>query len=524
MTTSMEPARDSTTPGSRRRNPVRPAILLSASLVTSAVVLTACTFGPDFGADGSAAEPRTPTSFDQPLPIPPLADSAVVDGVRVFSLTAQEGEMQFKPGMTTPTWGYNGAFLGPTLRAERGEQVAVEVTNELSETTTVHWHGMHLPAAMDGGPHQPIAPGERWRPTWRMDQPAATLWYHPHPHGETEEHVMRGLAGMFIVDDEASAGLGLPNRYGVDDIPVVVQDRKFRSDGGFEFDSEGNEIGLLGDTVLTNGAWGAVLDVTTELVRLRILNGSTARTYDFAFDDGRDFSLVATDGGLLEAPHPTDHVRLSPGERAEIVVAVEPGTETMLRSLPPDLGDVLVPFAFGGTDEFDVLRLRAADSLDPSPPIAETFTAIDRLAENDARSIRTFELQNRELNGRRMSMDRIDEVITVDSTEIWEVTNLDLFPHNFHVHDVQFQVLDIDGEAPPPELAGRKDTVYLEPRRIYRLIMRFEDYVDDETPYMIHCHLLLHEDEGLMSQFVVSRKQPSREAGDLGTGGDHGAH
>ncbi|MDF2574942.1 MAG: copper oxidase [Agromyces sp.] len=196
----------------------------------------------------------------------------------------------------------------------------------------------------------------------------------------------------------------------------------------------------------------------------------------------------------------------------------------MLRSLPPDLGDVAVPFAFGGTDEFDVLRLRAAASLEPSQPIAEPFTEIERHAERDARTVRTFELQNREINGRRMSMDRIDEVVRVDSTEIWEVTNLDLFPHNFHVHDVQFQMLDIDGEAPPPELAGRKDTVYLEPRRVYRLIMRFEDYVDDETPYMIHCHLLLHEDEGLMSQFVVSRQEPSRAARDLDAGGAHRDH
>src|SRR5690606_35301324 len=144
----------------------------------------------------------------------------------------------------------------------------------------------------------------------------------PHPHGATEEHVLRGLAGMFIVDDETSGGLGLPARYGVDDIPVVVQDRAFRSNGEFELDGEGNEIGLLGDTVLTNGVWGAVLDVTTELVRLRILNGSSARTYDFAFDDARELSLVATDGGLLDAAHRTDHVRLSPGERAEIVVAM----------------------------------------------------------------------------------------------------------------------------------------------------------------------------------------------------------
>lgn len=499
-----------------------PAILFGAVLATAAVTFTACAFDSGFGQNTSVFTPKHPPAFETPLPIPPLAESEVVDGVRVFSLAAQEGQMQFLEGMTTPTWGFNGDYLGPTLRAQRGEEVAVEVTNSLSETTTVHWHGMHLPAAMDGGPHQPIEPGGRWRPEWRVDQPAATLWYHPHPHGDTEEHVLRGLSGMFILDDEHSQSFGLPMEYGVDDIPVIVQDKKFRSDGDFQFDSQGNEVGLLGNVVLTNGTWGVVLDVSTELVRLRILNGSSARTYDFAFDDQRDFSLVGTDGGLLEAPHVTDHVRLSPGERAEIVVAVAPGTETMLRSLPPDLGNVAVPSAYGALDEFDVLLLRAADQLRPSPPLEDRFGDIARFTESDADNTRTFEVQNREINGRRMDMNRIDEVMQVDSTELWEVTNRDLFPHNWHVHDVQFQVLDIDGEAPGPELLGWKDTIYLEPRRVYWIMMRFEDYVDDDKPYMIHCHLLLHEDEGLMSQFVVSRDEPSRNVEPADPNGGHG--
>ncbi|MFD5215367.1 multicopper oxidase family protein [Microbacterium sp. NPDC058345] len=502
---------------------IGPGILLGATVLGVATTFTACAFESDFRSDSTVFAPKSPPSFDTPLPIPPLAESEVVDGVRIFSLTAEEGASEFVDGVTTTTWGYNGDYLGPTLRAKRGERVAVDVTNDLAETTTVHWHGMHLPAAMDGGPHQPIEAGGSWRPQWRIDQPAATLWYHPHPHGETEEHVIRGLAGMFILDDETSGSLGLPTRYGVDDIPVIVQDKRLRSDGQFELDSQGNEIGLLGDMVLVNGTWGAALDVTTELVRLRILNGSSARTYDFALDDGRDFALVATDGGLLERPFSTDHVRLSPGERAEMVVAMQPGEETMLRSLPPDLGDVAAPFAFGGNAEFDVLLLRAADALEPSAPLAGQFAEIERFAEADADNTRTFDVQNREINGLRMDMDRIDEVMQVGSTELWNVTNRDLFPHNWHVHDVQFQVLDIDGDAPPAELSGWKDTIYLEPRRRYRIMMRFEDYVDDEKPYMIHCHLLLHEDEGLMSQFVVSTDPPGRNSGqDAGSSDGHG--
>lgn len=510
-------------PSPRRRNLTGPVALLGATLLSAAAVITACTMGPGL-TDSSVLVPKVPPAFDTLLPIPPLADSTVVDGTRVFSLTADEGQREFMPGVTTPTWGFNGDYLGPTLRATRGEKVAVEVTNKLSETTTVHWHGMHLPAAMDGGPHQPIEPDAAWRASWRIDQPAATLWYHPHPHGDTEEHVLRGLAGMFILDDEQTGAYGLPQQYGVDDIPLIVQDKKFTADGDFQVDSQGNEVGLLGNVVLTNGAWGAVFNATTDLVRLRMLNGSSARTYDFAFDDNRDFALVGTDGGLLEAPYFTDHLRLSPGERAEVVVRVQPGTETMLRSVPPDLGNVAVPAAYGGADAFDVLLVRASQTLQPSAPIADRFASIERFTEADTEYERTFDVQNREINGLRMDMNRIDEVMQVDSTELWNVTNRDLFPHNWHVHDVQFQVLDIDGTPPPPELLGWKDTIYLEPRRQYRIMMRFEDYADDEKPYMIHCHLLLHEDEGLMSQFVVSDDKASRNTEPAGGGSGHGSH
>ena len=477
---------------------------VGAVALVAALLAGGCVPGGQAGSAGSLSAVQTPASFDTPLPIPPLAPSTVVGGVRVFTLTAQEGTSELVPGIQTPTWGYSGDVLGPTLRATRGEQVAVEVRNTLDEATTVHWHGMHLPARMDGGPHQSVDPGTTWRPTWTVDQPAATLWYHPHPHGRTEEHVYRGLAGMFLVDDPEPSGL--PDQYGVDDVPVIVQDKRLDADGRLVLESNGNEVGLLGSTVLTNGVAGAVQEVTTERVRLRLLNGSTARVYDFAFDDDRAFVHVATDGGLLPDPYETDHVRLSPGERAEIVVALDAGAETMLVSRAPDLGDVAAPFAFGGTDAFPVLRLRAAERLNPSPPVPERFevAAADTVSARDAAVTRSFEVQDRSINGRTMDMDRIDEVVRLGDTEIWEVTNRDLFPHNWHVHDVQFEVLDLDGSPPPPELRGRKDTIYLEPRRTYRLVMRFEDYADPRTPYMIHCHLLLHEDEGLMAQFVVT--------------------
>ncbi|WP_129785123.1 multicopper oxidase family protein [Promicromonospora panici] len=477
---------------------------------------------------GCALIPGSVTSVDEPeftneLAIPPLAPSRVVDGTRVFSLTAQDGVTEFRPGVETETWGFDGSYLGPTLRAGRGERVTVEVTNDLGEPTSVHWHGMHLPPAMDGGPHQEVEPGATWRPTWEIDQPAATLWYHPHPHGATEEHVYRGLAGMFLLDDDASRAADLPQNYGVDDVPVIVQDKVLDEDGQLELSDDGSEPGTLGDVVMTNGTIGAYQEVTTERVRLRLLNGSTARTFQLGFPD-REMDLVATDGGLLDAPVRLDHVRLAPGERAEVIVRMQPGETTRLHSFEADLGGVVVPFAMGANDAFDVLELRAADELAPSPEPAwqsSAHAARDALHEDDAAVTRTFELDDRKINGRSMDMGRIDEVVDEGSTEIWEVRSIVPMPHSFHVHDVQFRILSIDGDGPPPELAGPKDTVYLEPNRTYRLLMRFDDYTNPDVPYMFHCHMLLHEDEGMMGQFVVV--EPGQEAGTPPSRGHGGA-
>lgn len=447
----------------------------------------------------------TEHDFVNELSIPPLADSTVEDGVRTFRLTAGTGTTEF-PGIgDAETWGYNGSFLGPTLRAERGERVAFEIDNKLPEATSVHWHGMHLPAAMDGGPHQTIEQGETWRPNWTIDQPASTLWYHPHPHGETEKHVYLGLAGMFILDDDASLAADLPSEYGVDDLPIIVQDKEFDRAGQLVLDDNGSEPGMLGDTVMVNGTVGAYREVTTERVRLRLLNGSTARTYTFEMPD-RSMTMIASDGGFLDAPLEMEKLRLAPGERAEVIVEFDPGETVRLHSSKTDLGGIAVPATSGGNDEFDVLEFRASDSLTPSPepswPEAQDAAA-DELHQNEASVTRDFVLNTREINGEEMDMNRIDEVVYIGDTEVWEVRSTQPIPHSFHIHDVQFRVLSIGGQPPPPELAGPKDTIYLNPNLTYRLLVRFEDYADPNMPYMYHCHMLLHEDEGMMGQFVV---------------------
>ncbi|TFV84390.1 copper oxidase [Microbacterium sp. dk485] len=509
-----------TTPSKNQRRGTGRCLGVLSALVLTAGALSAC----DATARAPVVDTAGQVEFTNPLAIPPLDRGTVAsDGVREFALLADEGTTEFTPGVRTTTWGFNGSYLGPTLAATIGEPVRVRVDNELAVPTTVHWHGMHLPAEMDGGPHQVIDPSQTWSPSWTIDQEPTTLWYHPHVHGETEEHVEMGLAGMFLLEPPDPGRFGLPHSYGVDDIPVIVQDKQFTDAGQFTLSTRGF-VGSLGDTVLVNGTAAPYLDVTTERVKLRVLNASSARTYRFAFDDGRSFDLVGTDGGLLEAPHRTGEVQLSPGERAEIVVQVEAGEQPVLRSSTPDLGmpDAVAELN-GGADTLDVLQLRAASVLEPSQPLADRFADIPRLDESDAGQERQFEMDGLQINGQSMQMHTVNEVVEVDTVEVWAVRNRMQFAHSFHVHDVQFHVLTVDGEPPPPELAGWKDTIYTRPGVQYRLIMRFEDYTDPDTPYMYHCHFLTHEDAGMMGQFTVVEDASTAPSTIRTEGADHGA-
>jgi FtsP/CotA-like multicopper oxidase with cupredoxin domain len=217
-----------------------------------------------------------------------------------------------------------------------------------------------------------------------------------------------------------------------------------------------------------------------------------------------------------------DRVTLSPGERAEVVVAMRPGEDVVLRSYPPDVGGGLFGRFNGGGDRFDVLQLRAADELAASPRLPDVLAPAPDLGVEDAGVDRRFELSGRSVNDRKMDMSRVDETVELGSTEVWEVHNRDGLQHSFHVHDVQFQVLSLDGVDPEPEYAGWKDTILLRPGATARIAMRFSDYADADTPYMYHCHLLMHEDRGMMGQFVVVEPGgPGGPAGSQGPGVGH---
>ncbi|MFE4424679.1 multicopper oxidase family protein [Streptomyces sp. NPDC056817] len=509
---------------SRRPDSPEPPTRRRVLLATGGIAVTA---GIGWGSNWLVAYNRYERSnvgklgFHNRLRIPELLDPAVSgDGTRRYELELTPGTSEFLPGKKTATWGINGPYLAPTLRVRDGDRVALTIGNGLPDATTLHWHGMHLPSAMDGGPHQMIAKGQVWRPRWTVHQPAATLWYHPHPHGSTGSHVYRGIAGMIIVDDAVSIRSGLPSTYGVDDIPLVLQDKNFHDDGSLDFSESTlsdtvagvDSLGLLGDTILVNGTHDPHFEVTTERVRLRLLNGSNARVYELGFPGDKTFHLVATENGLLKRPRALTRLRLAPGERAEVVVMFTAGEKAVLRSLPPDLKVGFPTHRFaGGDDTFDLLELRAAPSLKPSPPLPTRIDGApaDITLPAEPRT-RRLKFVGTRINGKSMDMNRVDEVVPAGATEIWEVERGDGNVHAFHLHGATFNVLKVDGEEPPAFMRGPKDTVYLPGTGTVRLAVRFDTLTDERIPYMYHCHVLRHEDDGMMGQFLVV--EPGREA------------
>lgn len=469
----------------RSRPPTRRGFLGLASAGAAALLLPSC------GTGGTASAPTRPWKPRNPLRIP--NELRPRDGE--FALAVRRGTTEILPGTRTRTWGVNGTFLGPTLRMRTGDAVRMAVTNHLPETTSMHWHGMLLPAAMDGGPHQPIEPHRTWRPAWTVENPASTLWYHPHPHDGTAKHVFLGVAGMIIVDDGTSSGAaGLPHDYGVDDIPCILQDRTIEDNGDMPFDTEPT-FGQMGTDMLVNGTMDAYVELTRRTARFRLLNASNARLYHLGFADGRAFTLVGTDQGLVRDPVRLTRLSLGPAERAEIVVEFEPGERARLTTAG---GDARIDR--GG---FSILEVRVAASAEPGAAPPKRLDGPPPVAAPAGATVRKFRLQGHDkINGKEMDMARIDQVVPAGAVEIWEIENT-VYAHNFHIHGCEFTVLDRDGKPPETWEAGRKDTVHLPEKTRVRVAARFGRYADPGSPYMYHCHILRHEDSGMMGQFVT---------------------
>jgi bilirubin oxidase len=440
-----------------------------------------------------------------------------------FNLIIEDTFSQLTVGNQTITAGINGKIWGPTLFFNKGDTVHMNVLNKLNEATTLHWHGFHLPAVMDGGPHQMIPAGTTWQPYWKVTNNAATYWYHPHLHEMTEEQITKGIGGLIIVRDEIESALTLPRTYGVDDIPLVLTDRDFNTQQQFT-------VVPYGDSMMTNGTLRAQYSVPGQMVRFRILNGAIERSYNIGFSDNRNFSIICSDGGLLNAPVSLNRYLLHAGERVEILVdfSGQTGQSFDLKAFNATLANAIPggenfpngPFAnYLGKKDFTLLHVNVGpQTQNPVTSIPTVLTNNVLLNAADADITRVLTISDSTgvtnppilgpnafiINHKLFDIDYDEYQVPLGNTEIWEIRSTSGFGHPFHIHDVEFNILSINGAAPPAAQAGWKDVVFIPRQQTVKFIARFEDYADALHPFMYHCHIALHEDEGMMGQFVVT--------------------
>jgi FtsP/CotA-like multicopper oxidase with cupredoxin domain len=469
-----------------------------------------------------------------------------------IALTAAPDEISLFPGNPTGVWSFRGkvlkgdnkhlinlerSYLGPIIRVNRGQKIRIRFTNDIPDETIVHWHGLHVPAVMDGHPRFVIPQGETYIYEFEVRNRAGTYWYHPHPHGRTGPQVYGGMAGLFIVSDDEEAAAELPsNEY---DIPLVIQDRTFDKDNQLVYLS-GHRMeqmtGFLGDWIMVNGMLDFTLPLSTCAHRLRLLNGSNSRIYKLAWKDGRPLTIIGTDGGLLERPVYRRYAFLSPGERLEIWADFSDspvGFETSIISLPFDAGGMgggrmgrgmMMGGRMGQNQSlpngagFTIFKIKITKQVKKNQTLPQMLSEIRPLPQDEAVNFfrpRQFYLTMRHMqwsiNGRVFQMEDVadDEIVQLGSKEIWEFNNsgggmmgMMNMPHPIHLHGKQFRVIERVGVMHEGYVdEGWKDTVLLMPGERIRILVDFDDY---PGLFLYHCHNLEHEDMGMMRNYFVS--------------------
>ncbi len=494
--------------------------------------------------------------FVNPLPIPPLIESTRTD----YHLNVIVTEHNFNPNGSDSlntmirTFAFEDAanpgtttILGPSIAWQFGDSLAPQVSNMLPERTTCHWHGAHVPAYADGGPHQIIQPGQTWAPQFEVMDESATMWYHPHAMDITYDHVQMGLSGMIYVEDPIGKDSALtaihdlvPHEYGINDFPLIFQTKRFILDSTGTIIIK-SQLGYKDNyTYLVNGIKDPFLEVPHGMVRFRVLNGDGKFTYNFGISDAPDFNpigfeMIATDAGYMDSSYTKDELFMAPGERTEWLFdfsAYDPGDTLYVYNkisglAPGMIGDSTT------TEGYAVDRnlLRFIVGTDPAPPSPiDSFPINLQPLENPPLSAvsnhRTktfrrdkFMIDGQELNlfnidGQLMNLMVVNDVILVDSTELWTLDNTTNIAHPFHIHDIHFWVTEIidangvslDKASYPEYFAGPKDNVMVLPNWKLSFITTFADFgteVRFDSCYMMHCHILPHEDRGMMGQFVV---------------------
>ncbi|QBD79704.1 Bilirubin oxidase [Ktedonosporobacter rubrisoli] len=509
--------------------------------------------------------------FTQPLRTPgPQGLLGALNATQPVELQARITSAEIFTGKHTTFWAYQAtqdqqSWLNPIFKVQRGQLFTANFTNQLPEATTIHWHGLHLDWHMDGHPRWAVEPGASFHYQFPVNNRGATYWYHPHAHHRTAWQTYHGLASCFIVEDEDTRRLAqsLDLTFGTTDLPLILQDRRFDESGQllYPIDQESQDMGVEGDTILVNLTPRPVLEVSTRIYRLRILNGSNARIYRLALQRARDetllpYWLIGTDGGLLEQPHVATEVFLSPGERVELLLDFSPfalNEEIFLISLPFDpmhnemamgsmeeshtmqhLGDeghamphhhMGAPGLPGG-QQFPLLRLvikqqekvlsAAPSQLSVIQPIP-LQSATTRQIEISVASGGENQPMRWLINGHSYELDEYPIEVKKGTTEIWQIHNNEQsMPHPMHLHGFQFQVIDRSGS--PEQIQrlavdsmgrtstdlGWKDTVLVWPGETVRIATQFAHPFPADQVYMFHCHILEHEDTGMMLNYRIS--------------------
>ena len=525
---------------------------------------TACiTGGGTWQGDGTTCEslscPIVLTPYVDPLPIPAVATpvSGSPGQAATYNISMVETEQRLHSQLPlTRVWAYSdgvhtAATPGPILVARTGQPVTVNWINDLRDLATgqlrtshylavdtaqdemgmtcihgaenvaktvVHLHGGNVPAEYDGYPESTMLPGDAPQTfVYPNTQQAGPIWFHDHALGITRLNVYMGLAGVYLIRDPVEDALNLPS----DEVPLAIQDRRFNADGSLQYPALWQEH-FFGDKAIVNGKVWPFLDVKRGKYRLHVLNGSTSRTYSLSLVPPTGllaFTVIGTDGGLLEAPVPgVGLLTIGPGERYEVVVdfaGYAPGTEILLQN------SAGAPFPNGAVDLTRVMKFRVTSTVGDTDPLPATLRPIPRLDPASAAVTRDLRLKLSGTDGcgrsvwqiNQLGWDDITEYPELGTVEIWRFVNDSGVSHPMHMHLVQFQVLDRDTftkdasgnivpgghpQPPPAEENGWKDTAMVAPGEILRVIMRFEGF---KGRYPYHCHILEHEDHEMMRQF-----------------------
>ncbi len=419
------------------------------------------------------------------------------------SLVAEAARISLVPGKQTDVFAYNGTIPGPTLEVREGDRVIVNFENRLTVPTTVHWHGLHIPFDSDGSPFHPVEPGQTRVYSFTLRPGSAgTYWYHPHPNHSTGVQVAKGLYGAIIVrapDD--------PLPRSMSEKLIVLSDNRFDADGSIDFSERGShaamfdeENGREGNVLFVNGQVMPTLAIRSgEVQRWRVINASASRVFRLEIP-GHHMLHVGNDGGLFEKPVEVNEITVANGERVELLVrgTGNPGDRATLRTLPYDRY-IHQTRPEDWETPGDILSLQY--SREPAlPPVKlpATLRPIPALDTTRSSETRVVTLSQGMINGKLMDMDRVDFTAKLDATEIWQIENIVGMDHPFHLHGFQFQVIDRNGVPEP--FRSWKDMVNVPKHQTARIVVRFANY---PGKWMFHCHILDHEDHGMMGILEV---------------------